>query len=361
VACSTARLASSFGPARVPFARYKEAQTQAGFRAASTRARGVEERLGDGSRARGHALLTRTWAASTQSHRRDLPAFVETHRRIAIPIQTALIHLEFKFASHGVTHSRECNGKGYPEYMDLQGKTVIITGASSGIGEAAARAFAAAGANVVLASRNFEALAALAKELGPERALAVATNVTEREQVDALVEHAVTRFGRLDVIVNNAGVGLRGSVAELDPAAFERLFQVNMMGPLYGMQAAIRAMRKTGGGMIVNISSGTSRTMVPMIGGGYPALKRALEMLSDYARAELVGDGIKVLVVLPYLTDTNFAKNALGAGPAPNFAAMRRNLPPAQSAEFVAERIVEGVRNEDTEISLAPQRTREAS
>jgi NAD(P)-dependent dehydrogenase (short-subunit alcohol dehydrogenase family) len=247
--------------------------------------------------------------------------------------------------------------------MDLQGKTVIVTGASEGIGAAASRAFVAAGANVLLASRNQEALAALAQELGHERALAVATDVTKRDQVEALVERAVERFGRLDVIVNNAGVGLRASIADLDPDAFERLFQVNLMGPLYGMQAAIRAMRKSGGGMIVNISSGTSRMVVPVVGGGYPALKRALEVLSDYARAELVGDGIKVLVVLPYLTATNFGKNALGGAlgggglPAPNFEAIRRNLPPAHSAEFVANRIVEGVRNEETEISLAPQRT----
>jgi NAD(P)-dependent dehydrogenase (short-subunit alcohol dehydrogenase family) len=189
--------------------------------------------------------------------------------------------------------------------------------------------------------------------------MAVATDVTDRAQVDAMVDRAVDRFGRLDVIVNNAGVGLRSSIADLDSDAFERLFQVNMMGPLYGMQAAIRAMRKTGGGTIVNISSGTSRIVVPFIGGGYPALKRALEVLSDYVRVGLAGDNIKVLAVLPCLAATNFAKNALGssiASPASHFDMARRNLPPAQIAEFVAERIVDALRKDETEISLAPER-----
>jgi short-subunit dehydrogenase len=115
-------------------------------------------------------------------------------------------------------------------------------------------------------------------------------------------------------------------------------------------------MRKTGGGTIVNISSGTSRIVVPFLGGAYPALKRALEILSDYARVQLVDEGIKVLVVLPYITATNFAENALGhrAAPSRDFNAVRRNLPPPHTAEFVAEKVLEGLRSDATEISLAP-------
>ena len=240
--------------------------------------------------------------------------------------------------------------------MDLQGKTVIVTGASAGIGEALARAFVTAGANVVLASRTVEALSSLANELGQEQTLVVPTDVTQRDQVEALVNRTVDRFGRLDVLVNNAGVGLMSSVADLDPDEFQQLFQVNLMGPLFGMQAAIRAMRKTGGGTIVNISSGTSRIVVPFLGGAYPALKRALEILSDYARVQLQDESIKVLVVLPYITMTKFADNALGrrAAVVPDFDAVRRNLPPAHTAEFVADKVLEALRNGATEISLAP-------
>lgn len=241
--------------------------------------------------------------------------------------------------------------------MDPQGKTVIVTGASSGIGEAAARAFAAASSNVVLAARNRAKLDTIAAELGGNRARAVTADVSQRDQVEALVAAAVARFGRLDILVNNAGVGLRAPIDTVDPADFERLFHVNLMGPLLCTQAAIRAMRKTGGGMIVNISSGTSRVMVPFLGGAYPALKRALEIMSDYARAQLAPENIKVLVVLPYLTATPFGANALGHAPGPpppEFAARLREMPPAHTAEFVAGKILDGVRGDLTEVSLSP-------
>lgn len=238
--------------------------------------------------------------------------------------------------------------------MEPRGSTVIVTGASSGIGKALAQAFAEEGANVALASRNVQALNSVADAIGRERTLVVPTDVTRREQVDALVDRTLERFGKLDVLVNNAGIGLMGSVADLDPDKFRELFEVNLMGPLYGMQAAIRAMRQGGGGTIVNISSGTSRIVVPFLGGAYPALKRALEILSDYARAQLVNEKIRFLVVLPYITTTNFAANAMGrrTGPMPDFAS--RNLPPPHTPEFVAEKVIQALRSDATEISLAP-------
>jgi short-subunit dehydrogenase len=95
---------------------------------------------------------------------------------------------------------------------------------------------------------------------------------------------------------------------------------------------------------------------VPYLGDAYPALKRALEILSDYARVQLADEGIKVLVVLPYITATNFAANALGrrAGAGANSVSVRRNLPLPHTAEFVAEKVLEGLRSEATEISLVP-------
>jgi|SRR5579872_1470001 len=111
--------------------------------------------------------------------------------------------------------------------MDPRGKTVIVTGASAGIGKELARAFVAAGANVVLASRNVQALNSLANELGQEQTLVVPTDVTQRDQVDALVDRTVERFLRLDVLVNNAGIGLMSSVADLDPDEFQRFVPIS--------------------------------------------------------------------------------------------------------------------------------------
>ena len=127
--------------------------------------------------------------------------------------------------------------------MNLNGKTVIITGASSGIGAAAARAFSAAGARVVLAARNQAKLDEVASTL-PGLSLVVPTDVAERAAVEALVQQAVGAFGGVDILVNNAGVGLASPVAALQEADLEAALRINLFGPLALTQAALPFLRR---------------------------------------------------------------------------------------------------------------------
>jgi serine 3-dehydrogenase (NADP+) len=191
-------------------------------------------------------------------------------------------------------------------------KVVIITGASSGIGAAAARAFADAGARVVLAARDEQRLAAVARELrGP--ALVVPTDVANRAAVDALVERAVGEFGGVDIVVNNAGVGLAAPVAELSVADFERALAVDLLGPLALTQAALPYMRQQGRGQLIYVSSVVGLRALPYL-GGYAAAKAALDRLTEALRVELRGSGVAVTLVRPGTTRTGFAEHRLGSG-----------------------------------------------
>jgi NADP-dependent 3-hydroxy acid dehydrogenase YdfG len=221
--------------------------------------------------------------------------------------------------------------------MDLPNKVVIITGASMGIGAATVRVFVQAGAKVVLAARSEEPLAALAHELGDEKALAVPTDLTMRAQVDALVRQALEHYARIDILVNNAGVAMAGLVATMDPAELERVFATNVLGPLYGIQAVVPQMRQQGGGLIINISSMATKLVIPTL-GGYRATKQALNAISDNARIELAHDNIRVITVYPGQTDTHRTSSGQGGQ--------------AQSAEFVAQKIVEGARKEPHEVFM---------
>jgi len=178
--------------------------------------------------------------------------------------------------------------------MEIEGGVCIVTGASSGIGAATARLLGALGAKVVLAARRVERLESIAAEL--PGSLAVQTDVTDATQVQRLVEKTVDAYGTIDVLVNNAGQGLHVPLEELDPVDLRAVFELNVVGPLVGMQTVLPIMRSGSGGAIVNVSSATSLRVFPGL-GGYAATKAALNMLSQVGRLEFADAGVSVSVV----------------------------------------------------------------
>ena len=191
----------------------------------------------------------------------------------------------------------------------LKGKAAVVTGASSGIGEAVARALSVRGAAVVLAARAEEKLRYLEREIlaAGGRALAVKTDVSDESSVEVLVERAVEEFDSLDILVNNAGLGLSGRVAELRVEDLRYVFEVNLLGPLRCVQAALPHM--TRGGRIVNVSSVLGNRAIPKV-GGYCATKFALNALSDALRVEIAERGVTVTSVYPGTTRTAFRDNS---------------------------------------------------
>ena len=187
--------------------------------------------------------------------------------------------------------------------MKIQDSVIVITGASSGIGAATARAASLAGARVVLAARRENRITTLAGEL--DRAIAVTCDVTDKAQVDALVQAALRKFGRIDVLVNNAGQGLQAMTEQISLDDFRAVLELNLVAPLAMMQAVLPAMRNQNAGSIVNVSSGTTFADAPGT-GGYVASKIALERLSAIARNELDGTGITISTMIPFVTRTEF-------------------------------------------------------
>ena len=232
--------------------------------------------------------------------------------------------------------------------MDIQEKVVIITGASEGIGLATARLFAEAGAKVALAARSADTLHSIVNELHEQHreALAVPTDMRNKDAIEALVDSVFEQYGRIDMLINNAGQAVRGHVADVDIEQFRQVFELNVLGPVEAMQAVIPKMRQNGGGLIINVSSNVTHMHIPAI-GAYAATKAALNMISDTAREELAPENIRITTMFPRATATNFGKNSL-ATPKTNHLRPRtpQGYPEPDSAEAVAQKILEAARNE---------------
>jgi NAD(P)-dependent dehydrogenase (short-subunit alcohol dehydrogenase family) len=203
----------------------------------------------------------------------------------------------------------------------MQGKVVVITGASRGIGAAAARQFVASGAHVALLARNGAEIAALAAELG-RGVMALECDVGDFVQVEVALAAVMARHGRLDVLINNAGmIEPIARLEAVDPAAFAQAVQVNLLGVLHGMRAALPVMRKQGAGTIINVSSGAADN--PLEGwGGYCASKAGALMLTRVGHLEEAAQGIRVLGLSPgtVATEMQVKIRASGVNPVSQLA-----------------------------------------
>jgi NADP-dependent 3-hydroxy acid dehydrogenase YdfG len=221
-------------------------------------------------------------------------------------------------------------------------KVAIITGASTGIGRALALEAARAGARVVLASRNQEALVALAGQIGggADRVLVVPTDVTNREQVDALIQKTLGVWGQIDVLIANAGLYVRGPVATLTLADFETALNVNFYGMLRAVLGVLPGMLERHRGHIVLMSSVDGRKGLPL-DAPYVAAKSAMRGFSSVLRQELHGTGVGLTIVYPGRVDTPMIDHL-------RFHPISAKIP----AEAVARATLSGVRHNRVEVVI---------
>ncbi len=219
----------------------------------------------------------------------------------------------------------------------LEGKVVAITGASRGIGRALAQAYGKRDAKVALLARDARALAEVSLELTAAgvTAFPFRCDVTSDDECRAAAAAVRARFGRIDVLVSNAGVSLLSPVASLDLETLREVLEVNLLGPLRWIQLVLPEMQERGEGQIVVVSSVAAMRALPGL-GGYAATKAGLNALTDALRVELEGSGVDVIVVAPGKTTTDILKSARGAG---GGRRPLEKLQPSMTADYVAAQI----------------------
>jgi short-subunit dehydrogenase len=223
----------------------------------------------------------------------------------------------------------------------VENAVVIVTGASSGIGESTARLLARVGAVPVLAARRRNRLEALAAELGG--AVVIEADVTDVLDRQRIVDATIARHGRIDGLVNNAGGSLHQPIEQVGLHEFRQAFELNVVSVLALTQAVIPVMRAQGGGAIVNVSSGTTLFAAPGT-GPYAATKAAVNLLGKVAGKELAGDGITVSTVFPSVSATDFRGGLFKTNPPAGMV--------AHSPGYVAGFILKALRTGDEEIII---------
>jgi len=240
------------------------------------------------------------------------------------------------------------------------GRIVVITGASSGIGRATARAFAGTGAGLVLCARAGERLEEVEAECAQAgaRVVAVEADVSRPEDVVLLAQRAIEVFGGFDVWVNNAGRGITRSVLDLTDEDVDEMIAVNVKSALYGMQAAVAHFAERGAGHLINVSSTLGRVPIATFRSAYSAAKAALNSLTANLRMELRtrAPGVHVTLVMPGMVTTEFARNAVGGLPPspPWTASAPAGSMRPQTAEEVAEMIAGAIHKPVPELYTNP-------
>ena len=238
----------------------------------------------------------------------------------------------------------------------LDGKVAIVTGASSGIGEATAEALAAEGATVVVAARREDRLSDLAKRIESNggKVKTAKCDVTDEREAHELVRNAEQEFGSVDILVNNAGVMLLSKIEKGLSDEWRRMFDVNVLGLLYATDAAVEVMKRQGSGHIVNVSSVAGRKTRPT-SGVYSGTKFAVNAISEALRQELLEDGIRITVVEPGAVATELTDHITDEEVREGLKA--RNIEPLQSediANAVAYAVSQPQRVSVNEILIRP-------
>src|ERR1700730_4753455 len=215
---------------------------------------------------------------------------------------------------------------------NIEGEVVVVTGASSGLGEATARVLSAQGASVVLGARGLDRILALADEVttGGGTALPIKTDVTHREQVQALVDAAVQTYGRIDVMINNAGLMPQSPLERLKIDDWDRMIDVNIKGVLYGIAAALPYMKQQKAGHIINVSS-VAGHKVPPGGVVYSATKHAVRVISEGWRQEVKPYNLRTTVISPGAVDTELPNSVTEPDIAENIRKVYELAVPAES------------------------------